>query len=209
MQQKNWFSLEAKQVVQELNSNLAEGLTVQEVNNRLQTHGPNALREEPPRSLFSLFMEQIMEPLVLILIVAAIISGALGEIGDTILILIIVILNAVLGVFQENKAEQALKALKAMTKVYVKVIREGIVTQVAAENLVPGDVVLLEAGDSVPADARLLEVASLRVNEAAMTGESVPVEKNLEVITAEDVPVGDRKNMVFMGTAVTGGRAVL
>ena len=207
MQQKKWFSLEVNQVVQELNISLTEGLTAREVNNRLQTYGSNALREAPPRSLFALFMDQIMEPLVLILIVAAIISGALGEIGDTILILIIVILNAVLGVFQEHKAEQALKALKAMTKVYVKVIREGIVTQVAAENLVPGDVVFLEAGDSVPADARLLEVASLRVNEAAMTGESVPVEKNLEVITAEDVPVGDRKNMVFMGTAVTGGRA--
>ncbi|MDD4665701.1 MAG: cation-translocating P-type ATPase [Clostridia bacterium] len=207
MEQKNWFSLQVEHVVQELNSNLAEGLTEEQVNNRLQTYGSNALREAPPRSLFALFMDQIMEPLVLILIIAAIISGILGEMGDTILIMIIVVLNAVLGVFQEHKAEQALKALKAMTKVYVKVMREGKVTQVAAENLVPGDVVLLEAGDSVPADARLLESASLRVNEAAMTGESVPVEKHLEVITAEDVPLGDRKNMVFMGTAVTGGRA--
>lgn len=207
MQQDNWFSFEVREVVQELNSNIDEGLSAGEVNSRLQTYGTNTLQEAPPRSLFSMFIDQIKEPLVLILLIAAIISGIVGEMADTMLILVIVVLNAALGVFQENKAEQALQALKAMTKVYVKVIRDGQATQAAAENLVPGDVVLLEAGDSVPADARLLEAASLRVNEAAMTGESVPVEKHLEVITAEDVPLGDRKNMIFAGTAVTGGRA--
>ena len=207
MQQRDWFSFEVKEVVQELNSNLEVGLSTEEVNDRLGTYGHNTLKEAPPRSLFSMFIDQILEPLVLILLIAAIISGIVGEMADTILILVIVVLNATLGVFQENKAEQALQALKAMTKVYVKVIRDGKVTQAAAENLVPGDVVLLEAGDSVPADARLIEAASLRVNEAAMTGESVPVEKQLDVITAEDVPLGDRKNMVLAGTAVTGGRA--
>jgi len=207
MLQRDWFSFEVKEVAQELNSNLKVGLSTEEVNDRLQTYGYNTLKEAPPRRLFSMFIDQILEPLVLILLIAAIISGIVGEIADTILILVIVILNAALGVFQENKAEQALQALKAMTKVFVKVIRDGKATQIPADNLVPGDVVLLEAGDSVPADARLIEAASLRVNEAAMTGESVPVEKHLEVITAEDVPLGDRKNMVLAGTTVTGGRA--
>lgn len=182
-------------------------MSTEEVNTRLETYGHNTLKEAPPRSLLAMFIDQIKEPLVLILLIAAIISGIVGEVADTVLILVIVVLNAALGVFQENKAEQALQALKAMTKTYVKVIRDGKTTQTPAEDLVPGDIILLEAGDSVPADARLIEAASLRVNEAAMTGESVPVEKSLEVITAEDVPLGDRKNMVLAGTAVTGGRA--
>jgi Ca2+-transporting ATPase len=144
MQQRDWFSFEVKEVVQELNSNLEVGLSTEEVNDRLGTYGHNTLKEAPPRSLFSMFIDQILEPLVLILLIAAIISGIVGEMADTILILVIVVLNATLGVFQENKAEQALQALKAMTKVYVKVIRDGKVTQAAAENLVPGDVVLLK-----------------------------------------------------------------
>lgn len=207
MQQSNWFAFEVQELVQEFNSDLTEGLSIEEVNSRLERYGTNTIQEAPPRSLLSMFIDQIKEPLVFVLLIAAIISGIVGEMADTILIMVIVVLNAALGVFQENKAEQALQALKAMTKVYVKVIREGKVTQAAAENLVPGDVVLLEAGDSVPADARLSEAASLRVNEAALTGESVPVEKHLDVITLEDVPIGDRKNMIFAGTAVTGGRA--
>lgn len=203
---KKWFSLGAMRAVQELSSNPEQGLKEEEVSSRLNEYGANVLKEPPQRSLLSMFVDQLKEVLVLILIVAAFISGALGEWGDTILIMIIVALNAALGVFQEHKAEEALKALKEMTKTYVKVIRNGKVTRKEADHLVPGDVILLEAGDSVPADARLLEAASLRVNEAALTGESVPVEKSLEVITSEEVPLGDRKNMVFMGTAVTGGR---
>ncbi|MDD4752913.1 MAG: calcium-translocating P-type ATPase, SERCA-type, partial [Desulfitobacteriaceae bacterium] len=154
----------------------------------------------------SMFIGQLKEVLVLILIGAAIVSGALGEWADAIVILVIVLLNALLGVFQESKAEQALKALKEMTKNMVKVLREGQVSQSEADSLVPGDIVLLDAGDSVPADGRLIEAASLRVNEAALTGESVPAEKNLNLIEAADVPVGDKNNMVFMGTTVTAGR---
>ncbi|MFZ5943077.1 MAG: cation-translocating P-type ATPase [Bacillota bacterium] len=206
MSDKRWYSMEGPQVVEDLSTDAQQGLTSKEVEDRLNTYGPNALKEPPPRSLISMFIEQLKEVLVLILIGAAIISGALGEWEDTIVILIIVILNAALGVFQENKAEQALKALKEMTKAAVKVLRNGKVSQLEVDNLVPGDVILLDTGDAIPADARLIESASLRVNEAALTGESVPSEKDLKAIKADEVPVGDRKNMIFRGTTVTGGR---
>lgn len=206
MSEKKWYSLDVCQAAKELNTNLEKGLSQEEAENRLTIYGPNALEEAPPRSLLSMFIEQLKEVLVLILIGAALVSGALGEWEDTIVILIIVVLNAALGVYQENKAEQALKALKEMTKVTVKVLRNGKVNQMEVDTLVPGDVVLLDTGDSIPSDARLIEAASLRVNEAALTGESVPSEKNLNVIDKEEVPVGDRTNMVFKGTAVTSGR---
>jgi len=206
LQQNKWYSQDITKVSQELNSNLDIGLESKEVISRLKEYGPNALKEPPTRSLLSMFIVQLKEVLVLILIVAAAVSGALGEWEDTIVILIIVVLNAGLGVFQEHKAEEALKALKAMTKSAIKVKRGGKVTQDEVENLVPGDVIILDAGDSVPADARLIEAPSLRINEAALTGESVPVEKDLKTIEGQEVPIGDRKNMVFMGTVVTGGR---
>lgn len=206
MEEHKWYNLELPQIVNKLNVNLKTGLTKGEVQKRLETYGPNALKEAPPRSLLSMFIDQIKETLVIILIIAAIISGALGEWTDSIVILAIVVLNAILGVVQENKAEEALKALKEMTKAMVKVLRDGKVTKIEVEDLVPGDIMLLDTGDAIPADGRLIESASLMVNEAALTGESVPVEKNLDVIEGEDVPVGDRKNMVFRGTSVTGGR---
>ncbi|HHU32878.1 MAG TPA: calcium-translocating P-type ATPase, SERCA-type [Clostridia bacterium] len=206
-EKRNWFAMPEEEVVAKVESNLGRGLSSDEVAKRLEKYGPNVLKEAPPRSLLAMFFDQIKETLVLILIVAALVSGFLGEWADTIVILLIVILNSVLGVIQENKAEQALKALKEMTKAHVKVLRDGKVTQIEVDDLVPGDIFMLEAGDSVPADARLLEAASLRVNEAALTGESVPVEKDLKLIEEEEPPLGDRKNMVFMGTIVTGGRA--
>jgi len=206
LEEHKWYNLELPQIVNKLNVNLKTGLTKGEVQKRLETYGPNALKEAPPRSLLSMFIDQIKETLVVILIIAAIISGALGEWADSIVILAIVVLNAILGVVQENKAEEALKALKEMTKAMVKVLRDGKVTKIEVEDLVPGDIMLLDTGDAIPADGRLIESASLMVNEAALTGESVPVEKNLDVIEGEDVPVGDRKNMVFRGTSVTGGR---
>ncbi|MFZ5631779.1 MAG: calcium-translocating P-type ATPase, SERCA-type [Bacillota bacterium] len=206
MEEKKWYSLDVQKVCQELETDLQQGLDGEEAGRRLGHYGPNALQEQPPRSLFSMFIGQMKEILVLILIAAAVISGILGEWEDSIVILIIVVLNAVIGVFQENKAEHALKALKDMTKPAAKVVRSGKVLQISAEEVVPGDVVLLDAGDSVPADVRLIEAASLRANESALTGESVPVEKDPAVIGAGEVPVGDRKNMLFMGTTVTGGR---
>ncbi|MFZ7103016.1 MAG: cation-translocating P-type ATPase [Peptococcaceae bacterium] len=206
MAEKKWYSLDISQTAAELKTDLEKGLPQEESANRLTIYGPNALEEAPPRSLISMFIEQMKEVLVLILIGAALVSGALGEWEDTIVILIIVIINAALGVYQENKAEQALKALKEMTKASVKVVRDGEINQLEVDALVPGDIVILDTGDSIPADARLIEAASLRVNEAALTGESVPAEKNLNVIDKEDVSIGDRTNMVFKGTAVTAGR---
>lgn len=207
MEKNTWFALTAADVAKDLQVDPSQGLTGQEVQQRQQKYGANALEEKPPRSILSMFIDQFKEPLIFILIVAAAISGALGEWIDSVVILVIVVLNAVLGVFQENKAEQALQALKDMTKATVKVLREGQVSQVNVEELVPGDIVLLEAGDAIPADARLLEAASLMVNEAALTGESVPVEKNVNALEHDEVPIAEQENMVFMGTYVTGGRA--
>ncbi|MDD3315843.1 MAG: calcium-translocating P-type ATPase, SERCA-type, partial [Syntrophaceticus sp.] len=165
------------------------------------------LKESPGRSILSMFIDQLKEVLVIILIIAAVISGALGEWIDSLVIMIIVVLNACLGVYQEHKAEEALKALKKMTTPIAKVLRDGEVCQVDVETLVPGDVVLLEAGDSLPADIRLVETVSLRTNEAALTGESVPVEKGVKTLEqGDDVPVGDQYNMAFMGTTITSGR---
>ncbi|MCL6477006.1 MAG: calcium-translocating P-type ATPase, SERCA-type [Peptococcaceae bacterium] len=206
MEDKKWYSLDIHTVCREMGTDPGQGLDSGEAGRRLEEYGPNALKEQPPRSLFSMFIGQMKEILVLILIAAAVISGFLGEWEDSIVILIIVVLNAVIGVFQENKAEHALKALKDMTKPAAKVVRDGKALQISAEEVVPGDLVLIDAGDSVPADVRLIESASLRVNESALTGESVPVEKDPAVIGAGEVPVGDRKNMLFMGTTVTGGR---
>lgn len=206
METRNWHCLGIQETCSEMTTDPDRGLDSGEARRRLGDYGPNALQEKPPRSLLSMFLGQMKEILVLILLGAAIISGALGEWEDSVVILIIVVLNAVIGVIQENKAEHALKALKDMTKPSAKVLRSGKVHQVSAEELVPGDVALLDAGDSVPADIRLLEAASLRANESALTGESVPVEKDAGAVKSGQVSLGDRKNMIFMGTTITGGR---
>jgi Ca2+-transporting ATPase len=206
MQEQEWYEIEAAEAGEKLNTDLDRGLSAEEAEKRLEEYGPNALREPPSRSILSMFMDQLKEVLVIILIIAAVISGAVGEWMDSLVIMIIVVLNACLGVYQEHKAEEALKALKKMTMPTAKVLRDGEVCQVAVENLVPGDIVLLEAGDSLPADIRLVETVSLRTNEAALTGESVPVEKSIKALEQGDVPVGDQHNMAFMGTTITSGR---
>jgi Ca2+-transporting ATPase len=206
IQGKKWYALDTSEVCRELKVSESTGLEAADAVCRLKEYGPNALEEKPGRSLISIFFGQMKEVLVLILLVAAVISAFLGEWEDAIVILIIVVLNAVIGVIQENKAENALKALKDMTKPSAKVLRDGKVMQISAEEVVPGDIILLDAGDSVPADARLVESASLQSNESALTGESVPAEKTIAAISAEQVSVGDRKNMLFMGTTITSGR---
>lgn len=202
----NWHQINEEKIIQALNTDLYRGLTGAEVKKRAADYGPNALVEQPPRSLFSLFKGQMKEVLVIILLVAAVISGILGEWADAAVIMIIVILNGVLGVVQEHKAEQALRALEEMAKPLAKVIREGEIREVRAEALVPGDLILVGAGDFVPADARLVEHVSLEVDESVLTGESLPVGKNSDTLGPGDIPVGDQKNMLFMGTTVTGGR---
>ncbi len=191
-----------------------EGLSSEEAAGRLSKYGPNKLREAEKVSLLKRFLEQLKDPMTLVLIGAAIVSAVTavyaGEsLADTIIILAVVLINACLGVYQENKAEAAIEALQQIAAATVKVVRGGHQLTVKAEELVPGDVIVLEAGDAVPADARLIEAASMKVEEAALTGESVDVDKQVEALTAADngdVPLGDRTNMVYMGSTVTYGR---
>ncbi|NTW04706.1 MAG: cation-translocating P-type ATPase [Peptococcaceae bacterium] len=203
----NWHSLPIEEIFHKLFSSKDTGLDGLEADVRIQQYGENRLNQKPAHSLFSMFIRQMKEVLVLVLIAAAIISGLLGEIEDTIVIMIIVILNAVIGVIQENKAENALKALKDMTKPSAKALRDGKIIMIDAEKIVPGDIIILDAGDSVPADLRLIEAISLYSNESALTGESLPNEKDATIVTDKETSVGDRKNMLFMGTTITGGRA--
>ena len=190
------------------------GLTSGEASERLEKNGRNKLAEAKKDSLFKRFMMQLADPMIIILIVAAAISGVTsfysGEsFADVIIILAVVIINAVLGILQESKAEKAIEALQEMSAATSKVLRDGKLTSVRSEELVVGDVVILEAGDSVPADGRIIECASMKVEEAALTGESVPVDKTAEVIelgSEKDIPLGDRRNMVYMGSTVVYGR---
>jgi len=201
-----WHVLSKEEVEEKLSTSFLKGLSKDEVYRRLEQYGPNELEEKGRKTIFQMFVDQFKDFMIAVLIVAAIISGLLGEITDAIIILLIVVLNAVLGVVQENKAEQSLEALKKMASPTAKVIRNGMPDVIPASQLVPGDVVVLEAGDFVPADIRLIETSNLKIEEAALTGESVPVEKHSERLEKEDVPLGDRVNMAYSGSIVTYGR---
>ena len=192
-----------------------EGLSSEEAQKRREKYGPNKLKEAPKPGLFKKFLTQLKDPMLIILLVAAAVSALTGmlagenEWAETIIILIVVLLNAILGVIQESKAEAAIEALQTMTAATCKVIRDGRQMVMHSDELVPGDIVVLEAGDAVPADGRIIESASLKIEEAALTGESVPVNKLLESLGMEgsgDVPLGDRKNMCYMGSTVVYGR---
>ena len=183
------------------------GLSAARVAEIRAKHGANRLEGKPARPAWLLFLAQFKDVMILILMAAAVISGVLGDLMDTIIIFVIVMLNALLGFYQEYKAERALVALQRMTSLQAQVIREGRVLRIDSSEIVPGDIVLLEAGNSVPADLRLLEVHALRMDESTLTGESVPVDKQTEAIDSVDVPLGDRTNMAYKGTLVTNGRA--
>ena len=209
-----YYCEETEATLNEL-STTAEGLSAEEAARRLEANGKNRLADAPGKSLIRRFLEQMADPMIIILLVAALISGVLAVVenesfADVIIILAVVIVNAVLGVYQENKAEKAIEALQEMSAATSKVLRDGKICIVRSEELVVGDVVLLEAGDAVPADGRLLQSASLKIEEAALTGESVPVTKFIDIINLsdgeKDVPLGDRKNMVYMGSTVVYGR---
>ncbi len=192
----------------------AEGLSSAEAQKRLAEIGPNKLAEGKKESLIHRFFKQLAEPMTIILIVAALISAFMAVWekefpSDVIIIMAVVLINAILGVFQESKAEKAIEALQEIAAATSKVIRDGHQITVRSEELVPGDIIVLEAGDAVPADARIIECASMKIEEAALTGESVPVTKESEALKAGangDVALGDRKNMVFMGSTVVYGR---
>lgn len=201
-----WYQLSPVDTVKELGVDPEQGLAPDEVRARQEQHGFNELQEAPPRSIWAMLWEQLTDYLILILLAAALISAFLGEPQDSVVILIIVLLNAILSVVQERKAENALAALKALSAPKVAVLRLGQVQEVPSRDLVPGDIILLEAGKYVPADARLLESANLKVEEAALTGESVPVDKVIQALDGE-LGIGDRTNMVFMSTVISYGRA--
>lgn len=203
---KLFYNETAVQAAEHLKTNPATGLSTKEAAERLQESGHNRLEGAKEKGILAMIFDQLKDFLVLILIVAAVVSISLGEVLEGVIILAIVVLNTVLGVYQENKASNALKALKEMASPHAKVLRDGVVTEIASGDVVPGDVVVLDAGDYIPADVRLLESINLKVDEAALTGESVPVEKNAESVLAEEASLGDRVNCAYMGTVVTYGR---
>ena len=209
-----YFSSKAEQVLQSLQTDPAQGLSAAEAARRLEQHGANVLREKKKKTNLQRFLDQFKDVMILILIAAAIVSfviacveGNPGEFFEPALILLIVILNAVMGMLQESKAEKALDALKSMSAPHARVLRDGTEQIIDAASLVPGDIIRLEAGDFVPADARLLHSAGLKSEESALTGESVPSEKDAQEPVAADAALGDRVNMVFSGCSVTYGTA--
>jgi Ca2+-transporting ATPase len=206
MKNRAWHTLDVHEVKDTLKTSIKDGLSEQDALRRLEQHGPNELEHGASKTVLSMFIEQFKNFMVIILLIAAVISGLLGETKDTVIILAIVILNSVLGAVQENKAEKSLAALKKMAAPHAKVVRDGQPASIPASQLVPGDIVILEAGDFVPADLRLIESANLKVQEAALTGESVPVEKSTDVLDQQDIPLGDRTNMAYSGSIVTYGR---
>jgi P-type Ca2+ transporter type 2C len=206
MTQQTWHTTAVTDLPEQLQTNLQTGLSPAEAAARLAQYGPNELEERGGVSPLKLLLSQFSNTMVLILIAAAVVSGFLGKVTETAAIAAIVILFALLGFFQEYRAEQAMAALKRLAVPLVRVRRNGDLLELSAKELVPGDVVLLEAGNAIPADMRLVESVNLRIQEAALTGESEPVEKHTEPLPHADVPLGDRRNMAYMGTVATYGR---
>ncbi len=206
-----WFNISYEDVVNKLNSNIDTGLTDKQVQSKRVQYGFNELKEKKKKSIIIKFLEQFKDFMIIVLIISAIISGVIGVlqgegIKDSIIIMIVIIVNAIIGVAQENKAEKSLEALQKLSNHVAKVIRNGGLIVIPSKELVPGDIVVLETGDYVPADLRLIEAVNLKTQESALTGESVPVEKNTDIIEQEKVGIGDRHNMIFSSSLVTYGR---
>ena len=203
---EHWHCHSVEVVLERLDTHPGRGLSSAEATRRLAEHGPNALREKPPTPLWRLVLDQLKNFVVLLLVAASAISLALGDDVEAAAILVIVVLNAVISVVQEARAEASLAALKRLAAPEARVVRDGNPQNVPARDLVPGDLVLLETGNFVPADVRLVDSVNLCIEEAALTGESVPVEKRAALVLEREIPLGDRKNTAFMGTVVTKGR---
>ncbi len=203
---REWYRQSPEQIKETLQVGVEEGLDDTTVAERLEQYGPNQLTEKKAKSIFKMLYEQLVEPLVVILLMAAGISALLGKAEEFIAIMAIVVLNAVLGIVQERRAEEAIAALKKMSQPNVRVKRNGQNTTVPATELVPGDVLLLEAGNIIPADARVMSAVNLRVQEASLTGESYPVDKSERTLNDDNLPLGDRVNMLYSGTSVAYGR---
>ena len=208
---KNWYQKNIEEVKEELKTDIQKGMSDEKVKEAREKYGFNELKAKKKKSLIVKFLEQFKDFMIIVLIIAAIVSGIVGiaegeGITDTIIILIVVIVNAIIGVAQENKAEKSLEALQKLSAHASKVIRNGNIIVVPSRDLVPGDVVVLDTGDYVPADLRIIEAVNLKSQESALTGESVPVEKTSDVINGEEVGIGDRTNMLFSSSLITYGR---
>jgi Ca2+-transporting ATPase len=201
----HWHQLGINEVFETLKSSF-DGLSSDDAKKRLEEYGHNLLKEKEKTTCFMMFLSQFRDFMILVLIAAAIVSGVIGELSDTIAIIVIVMLNAIIGFVQEYRAEKAIAALKQMAAPYATVIRGGKQEDIPASELVPGDIGILEAGKIVPADMRLIEIAQLKIEEAALTGESVPAEKHIRALHHEMLPLGDRRNMAYKGTVVSYGR---
>ncbi|WP_052465225.1 calcium-transporting P-type ATPase, PMR1-type [Thermotoga profunda] len=203
---KDFYRMKTEDVCKDMQVDPGNGLTNQEAKKRLEKYGPNEIAQKKRRTIWQMFFSQFTDFLIIILLVAAVVSIIVGEGIDAVLIIIIVLLNATLSTIQESKAEKSLQLLKKMAAPMAKVIRDGVVQTISSREIVPGDVVLLETGNYVPADGRLIEAVNLSVSEAALTGESQPVDKTTDVIDKDKLPIGDRLNMVYSGTIVAKGR---
>ena len=211
MNQKSWFMQNIKEVEQNLETNVSKGLTQDQVSKKREEYGYNELKATKKKTLLQRFLDQFKDFSIIVLIIAAIVSGFVGVsegegITDTIIILIVVIVNAIIGVTQEAKAEKSLEALQKLSDHAAKVIRDGKMQVIPARELVPGDIVVLDTGDYIPADLRIIEAVNLKSQESSLTGESVPVEKNVDEIKDEETGIGDRLNMLFSSSLITYGR---
>ena len=205
----NYFNQNISDVLKNLNSSRETGLTSAQVEESREKHGANVIAEEKPKSIFKVFLEQFADLLVIILIIASVISAFTGNIESTIVILAVITINAILGTVQHVKAQKSLASLKAMSAPNARVIRDGKQSEIPASEVVVGDILLIEAGNVAAADGRILEAASLQVNESALTGESLNVLKNTDKIEAEELPLGDRVNMIYSGSNISNGRGVV
>ncbi len=202
-----WHTLPVKEVLHELDSDHALGLSQTDAAERLHRYGPNRLTEKPPRSTWNLLFSQFRSFLILVLIAAAILAASIGDLKDGIVILVVVVINASLGFYQEFQAEKSLHALKKMLAFQAKIRRDGYTLEVSADQLVPGDIVILEAGSKIPADGRVITAHTLEVDESSLTGESIPVTKQNQILAKTSIPLAERNNMLYMNNAVTRGRA--
>jgi P-type Ca2+ transporter type 2C len=201
----NWWQLESAEIISQLNSS-ESGLSPAAAGKLLEEVGPNQLQEKKRKSALSIFLNQFKDFMILVLLAAAVVAGIVGDVTDTIIIAVIILLNAIVGFLQENKAEEAMEALKRISALQAHVLRDGNSIVIPAEEIVPGDIVIVEAGAIIPADMRLLETYALTINESALTGESVPVEKESKPFPEKELPIGDRLNMAYKSTIVTNGR---
>jgi len=205
---KSWHTLSIEEVAEELNTDIEKGLSKEEVARRQSLYGKNTLPEKPPATFLKVFLSQFKEFLTIILLVATFISLLLGEVKDAIAIFVIVIINALLGSIQEFKAEKTLSSIKALTNPSVKVIREGKIEEVSLEDLVPGDIVILEEGEKIPADIRFIETNNIQIDESILTGESIAVRKDASFVGSEDLDLGEQYNMGFKGTYIIAGKGL-